>query len=135
MNAIFCLDEKNGMLFNKRRQSRDSVLNEHIISLAKGNRLWMNQYSAKLFQGFDISVEESFWEKAEKDDFCFFEQEIKQEHIEKFENVYVFLWNRHYPADVYFKFNLEQEGFSLEKTLEFSGSSHDKITLNIYRRK
>ncbi len=134
MNAVICLDEKNGMLFNKRRQSRDSLLNQKLMALAGKNKIWMNSYSAKLFAEFDIEIDDNFAKKAEKDDFCFFEQELTKEDIEKSQSFYVFLWNRHYPADVYFKFNLEQEGFSLAETEEFEGSSHEKITLNIYRR-
>ena len=135
MNAIICLDEKSGMLFNKRRQSRDSVLNNHIAELSKGKKLWMSDYSAKLFQGFDFEIDNQIPKNAENGDFCFFEQEITKEILEKAESFYVFLWNRHYPADVFFNFDLEKEGFKLEKTTEFSGSSHEKITLNIYRRK
>lgn len=135
MNAIICLDEKNGMLFNKRRQSRDSLLNQRVISLAEGKKLWMNGYSAKLFQNCNIQIDDNLPEKAEENDFCFFEQELKQADIDKAESFYVFLWNRHYPADVYFKFDLAQEGFVLSQTEEFAGSSHEKITLNIYRRK
>jgi len=135
MNAIICLDEKNGMLFNKRRQSRDSLLNQKIIALSQGKKLWMNSYSAKLFANEDILMDDSLPEKAEKGDFCFFEQEIDRSVIDKAESFYVFLWNRHYPADVYFKFDLAQEGFVLAETEEFAGSSHEKITLNIYRRK
>lgn len=134
MNAVICLDEKNGMLFNKRRQSRDSILNQKLVSLADKNKIWMNSYSAKLFADFDIETDDNFTKKAEENDFCFFEQEITKEDIDNAQSFYVFLWNRHYPADVYFTFNLEQEGFTLSETEEFEGSSHEKITLNIYRR-
>lgn len=30
MIVITCLDQKNGMMFNHRRQSQDSVLREHV---------------------------------------------------------------------------------------------------------
>jgi len=33
MIVITCLDQKNGMMFNHRRQSQDSVLREHVAKL------------------------------------------------------------------------------------------------------
>lgn len=33
MIVITCLDQKNGMMFNHRRQSQDSVLREHVAIL------------------------------------------------------------------------------------------------------
>lgn len=133
MNAIICLDEKNGMMFNKRRQSRDSVLNEKVLELAAGKRLLMNGYSAKLFgENGNITVAENFSEIARDGDFCFIENGI--ETLADVENLYVFLWNRHYPADLYFDHDLEKEGFVLVSSREFAGSSHEKITLNVFRK-
>lgn len=133
MNAIICLDEKNGMMFNKRRQSRDSVLNQKVLEIATGKKLLMNGYSAKLFgENSSITVEENFLDIAQKGDFCFIEKGM--ETLQNVENLYVFLWNRHYPADVYFRLDIEKEGFVLQSTEEFPGTSHEKITLNIYKK-
>jgi len=46
MIVITCLDQKNGMMFNHRRQSQDSVLREHVAKLVANLPLWMNHYSA-----------------------------------------------------------------------------------------
>ncbi len=132
MKLIICLDDKNGMLFNKRRQSRDSALNERVISLASGARLLMNSYSAKLFADCEIISDDNFLNTAEKGDFCFCEAAV--ESLENTEKIYVFRWNRHYPADTFFKFDIEKEGYVLESTEEFVGSSHEKITLDIYKK-
>ena len=35
MIVITCLDQKNGMMFNHRRQSQDSVLREHVAKLVE----------------------------------------------------------------------------------------------------
>ena len=35
MNIIVCLDDKNGMMFNKRRQSQDKLLRSDIKELVK----------------------------------------------------------------------------------------------------
>ena len=56
MKIIICLDDKNGMLFAARRQSRDSALCERVIGLSKGSRLYMNEYSAKLFSDYSDQI-------------------------------------------------------------------------------
>ena len=48
MKLIVCLDDNNGMMFNKRRQSRDRVLVENVVELCKSEKLYTNEYSAKL---------------------------------------------------------------------------------------
>lgn len=132
MNLIICLDDNKGMLFNNRRQSRDSVVTERVLALAEEKKLLMNSYSAKLFPLDSITVDEDFLLNAESVDFCFAEQKI--ESLEGVNALYLFLWNRKYPSDVKFGFDLKEEGFSIDSTEEFVGSSHEKITLEVYRR-
>ena len=50
MNIIVCLDDKNGLMFNKRRQSQDKVLRANIKELIKNQNLFMNEYSYKLYK-------------------------------------------------------------------------------------
>ena len=49
MIAIVCLDDKNGMSFNHRRQSRDVCLRTWVMEMTRGSRLWMSDYSAGQF--------------------------------------------------------------------------------------
>ena len=49
MKLIVCLDDNNGMMFNKRRQSRDRVLIENMIELCKDEKLYTNECSVSLF--------------------------------------------------------------------------------------
>ncbi len=133
MNIILCLDDNNGMMFNKRRQSRDWIMNEKILKITENQRFLMNDYSAKLFgEGNNIIISDDFLSVAEKDDFVFVEEKV--ESLDKVNSVYAFYWNRVYPADVHFSFDLEREGFVLTEAQDFSGSSHEKITLKVYRR-
>ena len=63
MNVIVCLDDKNGMLFNKRRQSQDKILRLNIKEFIHNKNLFMNNYSYKLFKDIDtgnIKVSEDF---------------------------------------------------------------------------
>ena len=55
MKLILCVDDKGGLAFNHRRQSRDRVLNEHILMHCGIHRLWISPYTAKLF-GADTAV-------------------------------------------------------------------------------
>ena len=133
MHIIVCLDKSKGMLFNNRRQSKDQNLTSKITELTIGKRLLMNEYSAPLFlDSTDIIVDNDFISKANSGDFCFIEnEEIPQEKIE---DIYIFNWNRDYPADKYFDFDLITNGYKLYEKTEFAGNSHKKITLEILKR-
>ena len=52
MTLIFCVDERGGIEFNGRRQSRDAAVCEDIIS-SLGGKIEMSEYSAPLFAGFN----------------------------------------------------------------------------------
>lgn len=132
MNIILCLDDKNGILFNKRRQSRDRVLCERVLELTSGRRLLMNAYSAGLFEGKGVTVDENFLENAEKGDYCFAENADFLAYTEKIEDVIIYRWNRVYPSDVKIDISF-LEGRNACSTEDFEGSSHEKITEVIYK--
>lgn len=132
MNLIVCLDDKNGMMFNKRRQSRDSVLCERILALF-GGKLFMSEYSAKLFpQDAPLTVC-GFASCAEKDGFFFAED--GEFALDSAEKIIVYRWNRHYPADRHFGFDLASLGYELSSSTDFVGSSHPIITEQIFEKK
>lgn len=130
MNLIICLDERNGWCFNNRRQSRDVTVCRQCLRLSENNVLRMNAYSSKLFpdNSSAILVSESFLSDASQGDYCFSEGTLPPLH--EVEKVYVFRWNRIYPADV--TFSPEEAGFHLTHTEEFSGNSHPLITMEVY---
>lgn len=133
MILIVCLDDKNGMMFNKRRQSKDASVRADIAAEAQNGVLWMNGYSAKQFtdiQGLDIRVDEDFLEKASMGEFCFLEGEGASQAESRIEKLIIYKWNRLYPADV--RFDVDIDGWKLEKTSEFAGNSHEKITKEVY---
>lgn len=131
MNIIICLDDKNGILFNHRRQSRDGALCQRALELSKDSKLWMNEYSSKLFSAENICVCEDFLDKANEGDFCFVESDKFLEYIENAEKIIVYRWNKTYPSDV----KIDGAIFSQKKlvsSVDFAGTSHDKITEEIY---
>lgn len=134
MNIIICLDDKNGMLFANRRQSRDSALCERIIELSKGCMLYMNEYSAKLFSDYSaqICVDNDFLSKATKNDYCFVENTDIMPFIDKINCVIIYRWNRVYPSDVRLDTQALLPNKAPQSVVDFTGNSHDKITEEIY---
>lgn len=132
MKVIVCVDKSNGMMFNNRRQSQDSVLREKVISLLEGKKLFLNEYSAKQFENTDcLCVSDNFLEMAGTDDFCFIENVDVPTDADE---IYLFQWNRDYPADMYFTVELKPN-YKKVRFEDFVGSSHKKITLDIYKRR
>lgn len=74
MIIILCLDNNNGMMFNDRRQSQDRGLREYIAEMTKGEKVYMNAYTEKLYEEINDSVVcEDFLHKAGKGETCIVE--------------------------------------------------------------
>ncbi len=135
MTLFVCVDDDMGVLFNRRRQSKDRVLRARMLSLAKGHILYVSSFTAKQFEEGEegYTVCDFYEKKAKKGDFIFAEDhEIFLEGVTR---LILYRWNRSYPADRFFRFDAEKEGFVLLETTDFVGSSHDKITEEIYLKK
>lgn len=133
MIAIVCLDERKGMLFNKRRQSRDRAVTERIETLTKGKRLWISPFSEKLFVDKEnLAVAEDFLERAGEGEFCFVENCGLAQAADRIEKLMVFWWGRHYPSDLRLDLCLEDWKKTEEET--FAGHSHEKIIREVYVR-
>ena len=131
MNIILCVDDNNGMMFNNRRQSQDAALRQKISEITNGSPVYMNSYSANQFQNeCNTIVKEDFLSYVSENDFCFIENVVVD--AKKINKIYLFKWNRKYPADFYFKIDLKEIGLKRTKKEEFEGSSHKKITLEVY---
>lgn len=55
MEIIACVDDNYGLMFNKRRQSRDRIVTDHILRDSSGHLLYMAEYSVQLFTEADQS--------------------------------------------------------------------------------
>ena len=134
MKLIVCLDDRDGMLFNRRRQSKDKVVCDDILELSAGNKLWMNSYSAKQFPDdrSDMIVDEQFLEKAGERDFCFVENADISAYADKVSQVIVYRWNRLYPSDVRFPSYLFEGVWKKVSWDDFPGNSHESITREVY---
>lgn len=133
LKLIVCLDDRGGMAFNRRRQSRDRILIENLVQHVGTARLYVTPYTAKLFRGHVLDL----WETdtplldAGSTDYCFSELEAPS-HEADVSELTVYRWNRHYPSDTVFSLNLSD--FTLASTTEFVGSSHEKITKEVWKK-
>ena len=133
MYYIFCIDERGGRMFLKRRQSSDRILRERVLALTKEHTLWMSTYSAGQFtEGGTFLVDDDYTKKAGEHDYCFVED--GEFDLSKCKGVVLYNWNRHYPTDVTWDIDLTAHGFVLVSQTDFAGSSHDTITETIYRK-
>lgn len=133
MTLILCADNHNGLLFNKRRLSRDSAVCEHILALCGGRPLWMNEYSAAIFPQNtpNICVSENFWEMAGEGDFCFAENADLSVISGQAKKLVIYRWNRSYPSDVKLSERILADR-KLTHTFAFAGTSHPCITQEVY---
>lgn len=135
MIVIAVVDDNKGMMFNKRRQSKDQVLRERILSLAGEGKLWMNEYTYRQFLDCSIGnirVDEKFLDKAGAGEYCFVENTPVIPYEKRIEEIILFKWNRRYPSDFWFEIDLDGPEWKLSETREFTGSSHEKITEEVY---
>lgn len=135
MKVLVAVDKNGGIMFNNRRVSQDSVLRTKIMEICGDSPLYMSEYSAKQFKDYPdrIKIDNKFPSNCKPEDFCFLEDIlISSKDIDE---LYLFNWNRNYPSDFKFEFNPLEYGMKKVKTTDFKGSSHDKITLTVYRKK
>lgn len=129
MTLYICLDDKNGLRFNNRRLSRDSALLEDLRSRISGPLL-IEACSEKLIQEADIP----YVLPPETGEDFFAEEVPSEEMLENTRKLVIYRWNRHYPSDVRWEPDLLQLGFVLTETADFPGTSHEKITREVYVR-
>lgn len=123
MKLIVCLDNKNGLCFNKRRQSQDRRLRDFIKAMTKDSKLYMNFYTYELYKDFKNAVVcEDFLSRAKADDYCLLETCSVKEDEKKIQELFIFRWNKVYPADTYFDLDLSL--WNLAELEELEGSSH-----------
>ena len=93
----------------------------------------MSNYSAKLFanyEGLNITADDAFFELAASDDHVFAETAIPRDYSDKITKLVVFKWNKVYPSDT--KLDLSFADYTPAETIEFKGTSHDKITCEVW---
>lgn len=136
MHVIVCLDNQNGMLFNRRRQSRDRAVIVDILQNLEGRLLKVRKFSEDIFpvDGETIWVSDKSPADVEADQVCFLEDAPLSPVLERITTLTIYRWNRDYPGDFYLDIDPIAAGLTLQSRTEFPGYSHDKITKEVYVR-
>ena len=144
MKVIVCIDDRRGMSFNNRRQSKDEILRNRIMDIVGKRVLWMNQYTLRQFVGvaadddkpqlpISIGVAPDFLDWCGDEDYCFVELDALADYKDKIDTLIVYKWNREYPYDK--QLDLDLNDFELVKEEIFEGKSHPEITECVYKKK
>ena len=135
MKLILCIDKNYGIAFNHRRQSRDKVLIEDVLSLTRDSTLFVSNYSAPLFPtDAEIIIDDGYLSLAKGEDYCFLENQTVDTIVTLADEIILYNWNRKYPADTYFDSGALVD-FRKKQTSHFIGNSHEKITREVFVRK
>lgn len=126
------------MMFNHRRQSKDSKLLEDVVKLCNGHKLYMSEYSKNMFLQHknmeeNITADPDFLQLAPAGGYCFVEDIVIHSYMDKLEKIVLYKWNRHYPADLFFDTSVLRD-WVLKDVVDFKGSSHEKITREVYEK-
>lgn len=119
---------KNGeLLFNRRRCSQDSAVIADIVSMYHPAEICVSAYSSPLFPGAKViqNLQEA------ENGILFLEDLPLSSALAQAQQLIVYRFDRVYPADV--RLEIPKE-FQLKESKEFSGSSHDKITREVYEK-
>lgn len=127
MRVFMCLDQKDGLLFNDRRQSRDREVVADIEKTIGHEEIGMSEYSAKLFEGLDNIVVTNDLKDCrnvflEKDDLDLLD----------FDELIIYRWDKVYPADA--RLTFDYKSMTLKDVSVITGYSHDKIIKEVYVR-
>lgn len=134
MTLLFCLDDRNGLSFHNRRQSRDRAVLADIVSQLTGVLL-VDPMSEKMMLRHEIPYEIVTEEMLPAEDALYFmEQRSPESLLPQAKKVVIYRWNRVYPADRYLEIPLQEAGFSLTEVSQFPGYSHETITREVYVR-
>jgi len=135
LTVAVVLDDKEGMMIFGKRQSRDRVMIADFVSSVKDKPIYVSPFSRIIFEPHESVnyVENPFIESSD-DGACFIENFALSPYIDMIETLIVYRWNELYPSDVKFDVNIEKAGYKLVSSYDFVGSSHERITKEVYER-
>ena len=131
LTVYVCLDDRSGMSFNGRRQSRDSKVFEDIGRELRGELL-IDPFSEALIGRSGLPYRVLEGPLPEEGQF-FLEMRAPQEALAA-ERIVIYRWGRHYPADRCWDLDPEAEGYCLTERSVFPGSSHEEIQKEVFSR-
>ncbi len=134
MKVIVCIEDRGGMMFNKRRGSRDRLVSLDMLVEAGAGRLYIEPYSEKLFRGNEESVHvvDNVLEETPEDGCCLVEDRDLAGSEDKIDTLIIYRWNRVYPYDR--QLDIDMGRYERIGQVEFAGYSHDCVTKDMFRR-
>lgn len=134
LTAVVCLDDKGGMTFLGKRQSRDRELIKDLIE-STNSKIYISDFSQVLFKDYldRCTVLEDLLTDAPDGAVCFIENLPLISVIDEVEEIILYKWNRVYPADR--KTNIPFNRYYVVRETSFVGSSHDKISKVILKKR
>lgn len=139
MILISCIDDRGGLLFHGRRLSRDRVLCQDVLRTCAGSPLWMAPGSRSLFSSLrdglssSILTSEDFLAQAAPGEFCFLEDRPIRPFLDGWSPWSSITGTAATPQTCFWTWTPAALGWSLLGREEFPGSSHKKITKEVYR--
>lgn len=141
MILVLITDTAGGISFHGKRQSRDRELTREILRLSRGRVLIVDTYSAGLFGEHAperMRVADHPAEGAGEGDFVFLERMPEagalRESMGLAEKIYLFRWDKRYPADAWLPPGFPGPGWKKAGEKRFAGFSHEKITEEVWMR-
>ena len=129
------LDDNGGMMFNKRRQSRDKRLIADLCAKTTGY-IYISPYSELLFEEYRDRIQIVGNPLSECPDgaVAFTEGLLLGSYVNDIDELFVYKWNTLYPSDIKIDIDIKGSGFKMIAKYEFTGNSHDKITKEVYKK-
>lgn len=129
------VDDLCGMLLFGKRQSKDRVLIAEFMEYAADRPVFVGNFSKKLFESYEgVTMCENPLEDAPDGAICFIENFPLTPYLSLVNELIIYRWNRLYHSDVKLDVDPKAAGYKLSSVSEFAGSSHDRITKEIYVR-
>lgn len=132
MKLAICIDNSGGMLFCHRRQSRDRELIRDLSESLRGGTLFSEAFSETVLAetAHTVITRDKAESLGEKDIF-FIECPPIAPLLPYADELIVYHWNRAYPSDESLDIRIDR--MTRISLTEFVGSSHEKITKEIFR--
>ena len=117
IKVAITVDDKMGLAFNNRRQSRDKNLIADMCNKHSGD-IYITSKSALLFEGYEdrIKIVDDPLCDCPDGGFCFVEMTHLAHHVDSIEELTVYHWNRLYPSDKKLDIDIEKCGFKMNNT-------------------
>ena len=135
LTVAVALDEREGMTIFGKRQSRDRVLIADFVTSMGDTPIYISPFSKVIFEPHkEVNIVEDPFHDSCEGGACFIENYHLSHYIDMIGTLIIYRWNELYPSDVRFDLDVTAAGFKLVESYDFEGSSHAKITKEVYRR-